>query len=134
MSAITATDRPGAVDTVELNDAQPAAVTHRGGPLLVEAGPGSGKTRVLVERVAAIAAAGFEEGLLPHNLHTGTVDDLAAERRLAYVALTRAADVAVCTFAARRALLPGTAGKASRFLGELPDTLLRHVPPSPKVP
>ena len=76
---------------------------------------------------------GFEEGLLPHNLHTGTVDDLAAERRLAYVALTRAADVAVCTFAARRALLPGTAGKASRFLGELPATLLRHVPPTPKV-
>ena len=70
---------------------------------------------------------GFEEGLLPHNLHTDTVDDLAAERRLAYVALTRAADVAVCTFAARRALLPDTAGAASRFVDELPGTLLRHV-------
>ena len=69
---------------------------------------------------------GFEEGLLPHSLHTDTADDLAAERRLAYVAITRAADVAVCTFAARRALLADTAGTASRFVAELPDTLLRH--------
>jgi DNA helicase-2/ATP-dependent DNA helicase PcrA len=46
-----------------LTDAQRDAVTHRGSPLLVIGGPGTGKTEVLVRRLVHLA----DGGLAPHT-------------------------------------------------------------------
>jgi DNA helicase II / ATP-dependent DNA helicase PcrA len=47
-----------------LDDAQRAAATHAGGPLLVLGGPGTGKTRVLVRRAAWLASEGVSPDAL----------------------------------------------------------------------
>jgi superfamily I DNA/RNA helicase len=54
--------RPAVVP--ELDEAQQAVVDHRGGPLLVLAGPGTGKTTTIVEAVAAR----IDEGLDPEQV------------------------------------------------------------------
>ncbi|MFD4140284.1 UvrD-helicase domain-containing protein [Streptomyces sp. NPDC058572] len=51
---------PGPVDPPLLDAAQRAVVDHRAGPLLVLAGPGTGKTTTLVEAVAAHIARGAD--------------------------------------------------------------------------
>ncbi|WP_185921821.1 UvrD-helicase domain-containing protein [Streptomyces sp. WAC06614] len=51
---------PGRVDPPVLDAAQQAVVDHTGGPLLVLAGPGTGKTTTLVEAVAARVEAGAD--------------------------------------------------------------------------
>jgi len=58
--------RPAArpVEVPVLDEAQRAAVEHRGGPLLVLAGPGTGKTTTVVEAVAAR----IDEGLDPERV------------------------------------------------------------------
>ncbi|RME51149.1 MAG: ATP-dependent helicase, partial [Deltaproteobacteria bacterium] len=48
-----------------LNEAQRSAVTHPGGPLLIVAGPGTGKTRTLTHRIAfLIAEAKMDPGAI----------------------------------------------------------------------
>ena len=59
-----------------LNPAQAAAVTHPGGPLLIVAGAGSGKTRVLTHRIAWLIS---ELRLSPFEILAITFTNKAAE-------------------------------------------------------
>ena len=60
----------------ELNEAQRSAVEHEGGPLIVLAGPGTGKTRVIVHRVAHLIG---QRGAEPESVLAVTYTVKAAE-------------------------------------------------------
>jgi DNA helicase-2/ATP-dependent DNA helicase PcrA len=80
-----------------------------------------------------VAVCGMEEGLFPHYLCKDKPEQLEEERRLMYVAVTRAEDRLLLTYCRKRMLYGEMQyNRPSRFLSEAPAELFTgHAPPVP---
>ncbi len=85
--------RPSPPD--DLTPAQRDAVAHRDGAMLVLAGPGSGKTRVITHRIAGLVADGVPPGRILAVTFTNKAAD-EMKSRLAAMGIPRGATI--CTF------------------------------------
>jgi DNA helicase-2/ATP-dependent DNA helicase PcrA len=100
------------LDTAEANTEAPVAL------ITVHNTKGLEFDRVII--------TGLEEGIFPHASSSGTQDGVEEERRLFYVAATRARRALVMTWCGRRRLFGRTTDMtASRFLEEVPEDLVR---------
>ncbi|MCH7870712.1 MAG: UvrD-helicase domain-containing protein [Planctomycetes bacterium] len=96
---------------IGLNEPQRQAVTHRDGPLLVLAGPGSGKTRVITRRAAYLV----RQGVPPSCILAITFTNKAADQmRQRIGALGVAQDMWIYTFHALGARLLHQFGERAR--------------------
>ena len=76
----------------------------------------------------AVFLSGLDEGLFPHENSMTDLESLEEERRLMYVAITRARDRLYLSFAGQR-MLHGQMryGIVSRFIEEIPATLCKWI-------
>ena len=75
----------------------------------------------------------LEDGIFPgmQNINSANEEDMEEERRLAYVALTRAKDMIYMTHARNRMLYNQTSyNPLSKFVREIPDELIKEDTPS----
>ena len=78
-----------------------------------------------------VVISGLEEGLFPHSRSSDDEVELEEERRLCYVAITRAQRRLVLTSAARRRVFGDyQSTEPSRFVDEIPAELIEEVPSS----
>jgi DNA helicase-2/ATP-dependent DNA helicase PcrA len=78
-----------------------------------------------------VVISGLEEGLFPHSRSSDDETELEEERRLCYVAITRAQRRLVLTSAARRRVFGDyQSTEPSRFVDEIPAELIEEVPSS----
>src|SRR6202008_457631 len=78
----------------------------------------------------AVFITGLEEGLFPHENSVSDIDGLEEERRLMYVAITRARKRLYLSFSQTRLLHGQTRYNVkSRFVDELPDGSLKWLSP-----
>jgi DNA helicase-2/ATP-dependent DNA helicase PcrA len=78
----------------------------------------------------AVFITGLEEGLFPHENSLADIDGMEEERRLMYVAITRARKRLYLSFSATRMLHGQTRYHVkSRFFDELPDASLKWLTP-----
>ena len=81
----------------------------------------------------SVFISGLEEGLFPHENSLTEADGIEEERRLMYVALTRARRRLYLSLAQCRMLHGQTRyGIASRFFNEIPENLMRRVNAKPR--
>ena len=80
----------------------------------------------------SVFIVGMEEGLFPHSRAATSEEDLEEERRLCYVAITRAQEHLYITHAMQRRIFgEESITEPSRFLNEMPLELMENLSPGP---
>jgi DNA helicase-2/ATP-dependent DNA helicase PcrA len=103
-----------------------------------QAGPGADALQLMTAHSAkglefhSVFVSGLEEGLFPHENSLTEADGIEEERRLMYVALTRARRRLYLSYSQSRLLHGQTRyGIASRFFHEIPEGLMRRINRAP---
>ncbi len=118
----------------DLNPQQYKAVFHRKGPLLVLAGAGSGKTRVITERIAALVERDVPPGAITAVTFTNKAAREMRQRLNARLGGQKGKSLRICTFHAlglsmlrQHAVLADRKPNVSVFAGSEQRSALRSV-------